>query len=694
MATSSNPIDFPFPFEPYSIQRDFMKALYDVLEDGCCGIFESPTGTGKSLSLICGGLKWLKDHQKEEEDQLRELLSNPSTHSSTNTHLVSTSPNGCSDGEPDWLKQYDEVAARRDEVEKAKMFLERKKKQAERFRDARKFWKRSQDIHMSKVERSSIEENSTSGLESTPYLNDDDIVVDEYISDQEEKSYKEHDLSDDEPSADEDEGCKVFYCSRTHSQLSQFVQEVRKSPYGNGTHVISLASRQNMCINEKVRRLGSNQIINDRCLELRRQKTKGVATASSESIPTKKRKTSKSSGCPYYKVEALETFKDLALSEVRDIEQLVSLGRELKACSYYGSRRAVSLAELVVVPYNTLLHATTRRAVGIKLKGNVVIIDEAHNLLDTICNIHSVEITGSQVAKAFSQLSQYKDRYRDRLKAKNLLYISQILQVLKSFLTSLKKNLPEGCTSGEFKKLYKLNDFLFHLGIDHLNMFKILKYCESSKISRKLNGFVDRYFDTVTADSPVDNQCSSSAGINAEYKGEKTDVAVYQQRSSPLMMIEAFLSALTNMDDNSRMSVTLTGQLTTSSFRFLLLNPSVHFEEIVKECRAVVVAGGTMQPVSEFKDQLFGSLGVPTERIREFSCGHVIPESNLLAVSLGKGPSGVQFDFTFRARDSSEQVNSMLLYCMCCQAPGLVLDSKCRNPLWLELLILILLLFH
>ena len=98
--------------------------------------------------------------------------------------------------------------------------------------------------------------------------------------------------------------------------------------------------------------------------------------------------------------------------------------------------------------------------------------------------------------------------------------------------------------------------------------------------------------------------------------------------------------------------------------------------------------------VSEFKDQLFGSLGVPTERIREFSCGHVIPESNLLAVSLGKGPSGVQFDFTFRARDSSEQVNSMLLYCMCCQTPGLVLDSKCRNPLWLELLILILLLFH
>ena len=63
--------------------------------------------------------------------------------------------------------------------------------------------------------------------------------------------------------------------------------------------------------------------------------------------------------------------------------------------------------------------------------------------------------------------------------------------------------------------------------------------------------------------------------------------------------------------------------------------------------------------VSEFKDQLFGSLGVPVQRIKEFSCGHVIPEENLLAVCLGRGPSGVQFDFTFKTRDSPEQV--------CCQ---------------------------
>ena len=39
------PEEFPFPFQPYDIQKDFMRNLYMALERGCIGIFESPTGT-------------------------------------------------------------------------------------------------------------------------------------------------------------------------------------------------------------------------------------------------------------------------------------------------------------------------------------------------------------------------------------------------------------------------------------------------------------------------------------------------------------------------------------------------------------------------------------------------------------------------------------------------------------------------
>ena len=54
----------PFPFTPYDIQTRFMRALYATIEAGDIGIFESPTGTGKSLSVICAALHWLRNHEE------------------------------------------------------------------------------------------------------------------------------------------------------------------------------------------------------------------------------------------------------------------------------------------------------------------------------------------------------------------------------------------------------------------------------------------------------------------------------------------------------------------------------------------------------------------------------------------------------------------------------------------------------
>ena len=56
--------NFCHPYQPYDIQLQFMTSLYDCIENGNVGIFESPTGTGKSLSLICGSLTWLRDNQR------------------------------------------------------------------------------------------------------------------------------------------------------------------------------------------------------------------------------------------------------------------------------------------------------------------------------------------------------------------------------------------------------------------------------------------------------------------------------------------------------------------------------------------------------------------------------------------------------------------------------------------------------
>lgn len=66
------------------------------------------------------------------------------------------------------------------------------------------------------------------------------------------------------------EETKIYYASRTHSQLSQFVHEVNKTIYAEDIYEVSLASRKNMCINKEVRKLGNVNKINEACLDLQK----------------------------------------------------------------------------------------------------------------------------------------------------------------------------------------------------------------------------------------------------------------------------------------------------------------------------------------------------------------------------------------------------------------------------------------
>jgi len=90
----------------------------------------------------------------------------------------------------------------------------------------------------------------------------------------------------------------------------------------------------------------------------------------------------------------------------------VRKGQEINTCPYYGTRKSLQHGQLILVPYNSILHKNTRISLGIDLKESVLIIDEAHNLLEAIEGMHSFAITGRNLLHCNNQLSQYRKRYK------------------------------------------------------------------------------------------------------------------------------------------------------------------------------------------------------------------------------------------------------------------------------------------
>ncbi|XP_023612503.1 LOW QUALITY PROTEIN: putative ATP-dependent RNA helicase DDX11-like protein 8 [Myotis lucifugus] len=692
-------IHFPFPFTPYSIQKDFMTVLYQVLEDGKIGIFESPTGTGKSLSLICGALSWLRDFEEKKRQEEAHLLKTgtaPSNDGKDQPPCISSSCQETPDtlgptGEPDWVTQFVQKKEERDLVDRLKKEQIRRKKREERLQQLRH---NTQLKYAAKRERQEEEETErllrlsrdilAAGTEAEPLeqlaSGEEELVLSEYESDEEKGA--PNGLDEDEDDLEEEHVTKIYYCSRTHSQLAQFVHEVQKSPFGKDTRLVSLGSRQNLCINQDVKNLGSVQLINDRCMELQRSRHESKSRA--EDQEPKRRRQAPQAACPFYSHRHLQLLQDQVLLEVKDIEQLVALGKEAGACPYYGSRFAIPAAQVVVLPYQMLLHTATRQAAGIRLQGQVVIIDEAHNLIDTITGIHSTEVSGSQLCQAHSQLLQYMERYRKRLKAKNLMYIKQILYLLEKFVTVLGGNIKQNPNTQSLSQtgteLKTINDFLFQSQIDNINLFKVRRYCEKSMVSRKLFGFTERYGAVLAPPREQPRltgfqhflQSLQPGVIEAPTAPMEEGEARVPRPASPLMHIEGFLEALTTANQDGRVMLSRQGSLSQSSLKFLLLNPAVPFAQVVKECRAVVIAGGTMQPVSDFREQLLTCAGVEAERLVEFSCGHVIPPDHILPLVLCSGPSNQQLEFTYLKRELPQMMDETgrILCNLCNVVPG------------------------
>ncbi|KAK9875672.1 hypothetical protein WA026_009468 [Henosepilachna vigintioctopunctata] len=644
------PEEFDFPFTPYNIQKEFMQALYTTISESKYGIFESPTGTGKSLSIICGAIRWLKDHNDHQRKSLSKMA-----------EKYQQEKESLGKDSTDWLNSQSKEIEINEKLRLIKLQSDKIIEYEERMSNLKKSLQNTSKKKYFRSNKSIVYQPDDIGNKENLDGIDDEMLL---FDDKEVQD----DLDDlEEDKADIFEPVKIYICSRTHSQLSQFVSEIIKSPFGSNVRAVSLASRQVYCINPEVKRLKSMTLINERCLDMQ----KGSTAETEEGKVLKKQKT-KNCKCEYYKPQQIENLRDLALVEIFDVEDLIGVGKQLKACPYYASRKAVKDAEIVLVPYNTLFHKATREANGIKLKNNVIIIDEAHNLLETLAQIHNCEVNLIQLDFALSQLKGYKTRFSTRFSSVNLLNINQLIFVITKLIQLFEnqmKNVKEASTD-----IFTTASFVLVSEIDNYNMFKLTKFAKDAKLSQKIHHYTLKYpHDAKSAKEPVKKGVQSflsSIENNTHTVDENNELEYIPV--NPLLSVISFLQALTYSYEDGRIFIVQNSDRKLCKYQYLVLNSSSLFKDIVDEARSVIVAGGTMKPIAEFRERLFVGAGVERDKILEFSCDHIISQTNILPLVIDTGPLGNKLLFNFENRNGNEMTTEIVLiiYHLCRSVPG------------------------
>uniref|UniRef100_A0A4W3ISN1 Regulator of telomere elongation helicase 1 n=1 Tax=Callorhinchus milii TaxID=7868 RepID=A0A4W3ISN1_CALMI len=274
-----NGISVDFPYIPYKCQEDYMSKVIECLHKKVNGVLESPTGTGKTLCLLCATLAW-----------------------------------------------------------------------REQFKDS---------ISASKIAQ---------------HMNGEELFEGRSLSSWGSASVDDH-------SANYSDIPKIIYASRTHSQLTQVINELRSTSYR--PKVCVLGSREQLCIHPEVMKQESNHVKVHMC----RAK---ISTHS----------------CHFYNnVDEKSTEKEI-IEKILDIEDLVKNGSKHRVCPYYLSRALKQNAEIIFMPYNYLLDPKSRRAHSIDLRGTIVIFDEAHNVEKMCEESASFDLTPYDLASGIDIVNQ------------------------------------------------------------------------------------------------------------------------------------------------------------------------------------------------------------------------------------------------------------------------------------------------
>ena len=488
------------------------------MSNQCNALLESPTGSGKTLALLCASLAWQAKHKATVMNEAREEA------------LQAVAKGAQTKGK----------------------FLKGKENKDE-FGET--------TIH---------EEIALNGISIKEQVTEQVITQQEKFDAQLEIALKGKVKS------------RIYYATRTHSQIEQVVRELRKTQYRPQMTV--LGSRDQYCIHHEISKLPNK---NEHCKELIEHGQCGFGMAN------------------FNKLVDHEVFRGNGAFQVWDIEDLVGFGKKIKACPYFLSREILvdSGCDIIFCPYNYLLDPLIRKMMNIDLNQAVVIIDEAHNVEDVCRDTVSGTFSVAQIGSAVLNFQELIDKGLSVEKHSSL---QLILKKLGAYLLDNNDIEPK---YGD--NLLKLLDVF---GVNRQN-FPAIKTAVNEVIEKK---------------GPVQN--------NPQPKKINKD---NELNSSTISLMESFtlvFGLVLESPLDYRFVLVKEGIQEDWKCHFWCMSPALSFGLLAKNVRCLILTSGTLTPMSLLMTELGVSFPITLE------APHVINPSQVCVLGIARGPPSLQND--------------------------------------------------
>ncbi|XP_055350656.1 Fanconi anemia group J protein homolog [Paramacrobiotus metropolitanus] len=641
-------VQVQFPHKPYGSQIGLMDKVLRCLKNKENGLLESPTGSGKSLALLCSSqayqmhliAKAAEARQKQNAmiaEQLAQLEAGVSTtkpggnqeNQSTSFNAAFFSGSGCS---------------------------------------ANSRWGASP-----MKTQTSVNGNGAGCSGNQPCCAGDgsladagwaamDVDMDTKLQMLEGMSAAAASTATPEVSIP-----KIYFCTRTHKQIAQLIRELRKTTYKNCRMTI-LGSREQYCIHEYVSKHGNKNENCSRLLENAQkhpfQEAMDMSTDADDPLDGQT--------CDYFgKGRAVShgQLQNYDLKTAFDIEDLVKSGKKHRFCPYFASRELRDGAQLIFTPYNYLVDAKIRATMQISLDNAIVIFDEGHNMEDAareaasyILQLDNLKMAIQDLQFTARELSDQAAKYSmdsgEHISPAALYEIVmdllRVLQPLEGWVEEAADNLEVGINSAA-NRVITGRDMIaiatrLHLGPKEFPAFKknVEALYNDKNATEEEQSEYGRIYAGDAGDGPSAKKKVSSAALllvgslsvvlDYLYRNDCQHAADYN-----IVVVKEPISFRSDMEyfrQRKHRRGTAIPQWNIT-LNFWCLNPAVAFGDF-KVCHAVVLTSGTLSPMASFQSELGLEFQV------KFEAPHVIEDGQVWAGVIGQGPARTTLCGTYK----------------------------------------------